>query len=316
MSDMIAGMRGSGGPAQPAVRRRARPGERRQEILTAALEVFAERGYRGSSLAAVAERVGLTQQGVLHYFPSKDVLLTEVLRLRDEMDVRVMSATSNGRLADIERLVAYNATRAGLVQSFTVLSAESVTEDHPAREFFTERYQQVRSDLARLIRAELGDPVPSGVTADDAAALLVAVMDGLQQQWLLEPGAIDMPALVAAFNRLLSGRGWLSRDVGHPAQLADPHLGVCGGGPLLGRDSADEDLRADLVQRPEQIAEGLFLAEFHHEVARRLGPVRAWRRQLHVDRLHLCERALQRLVAVRAIRHDHADSPLRHLASR
>jgi AcrR family transcriptional regulator len=321
---MIARMSGGGGPAQPAVRRRARPGERRQEILTAALEVFAARGYHGASLAAVAERVGLTQQGVLHYFPSKDVLLREVLRLRDELDVRVMTATSNGRLADIERLVAYNATRAGLVQSFTVLSAESVTEDHPAREFFTQRYRQVRSELARLIRAELGDPVPSGVSAADAAALLVAVMDGLQQQWLLEPDSIDMPALVAAFNQLLRGsslsrgslsRGSLSRDAGHPAQPAHPHLGLGGGCLLLGRDSADEDLRADLVQRPEQIAEGLFLVEFHHEVARRLGPVRAGRRQLHVDRLHLCERALQRLVAVRAIRHDHADSPLRHLAS-
>jgi AcrR family transcriptional regulator len=317
---MIARMSGGGGPAQPAVRRRARPGERRQEILTAALEVFAERGYHGASLAAVAERVGLTQQGVLHYFPSKDVLLREVLRLRDEMDVRVMTATSNGRLADIERLVAYNTTRAGLVQSFAVLSAESVTEDHPAREFFTERYRQVRSELARLIRAELGDPVPSGVSAADAAALLVAVMDGLQQQWLLEPDAVDMPALVAAFNQLLRGggslsRGSLSRDAGHPAQPADPHPGIGGGRLLIGRDSADEDLRADLVQRPEQIAEGLFLVEFHHEVARRLGPVRAGRRQLDVDRLHLCERALERLVAVRAIRHDHADSPLRHLAS-
>jgi AcrR family transcriptional regulator len=320
MSDMIVCMTGSGKPAQqtlgqPAARRRARPGERRQEILMAALEVFAERGYRGASLAAVAERVGLTQQGVLHYFPSKDVLLTEVLRLRDEMDVRVMTATSNGRLADIERLVAYNATRPGLVQSFTVLSAESVTEDHPAREFFTERYQQVRSELARLIRAELGDPVPAGVTAGEAAALLVAVMDGLQQQWLLESEAIDMPALVAAFTRLLRGAGSLSGDAGHPAQPPDPHLRVGAAGVLVGRDAADEYLRADLVQGPEQVAEGLFLAEFHHEVTRRLGPVRAGRRQFHVDCLHLCERALQSLVTVRAVRHDHSDSPLSHLAS-
>lgn len=193
------------GPEQAGRRGHARRGGRREEILTAALEVFAERGYRGASLAAVAERVGLTQQGVLHYFPSKDLLLTEVLRLRDELDGRALTATSSGSLADVERLVGYNVTRAGLVQSFTVLSAESVTEDHPAREFFTERYRSVRSQLALLLRTELGDPGPSGLSADAAAALLVAVMDGLQQQWLLDPQAVDMPGLVSAFATVLRG---------------------------------------------------------------------------------------------------------------
>lgn len=185
-------------------RRRARPEDRRAEILTAALEVFAERGYRGAALATVAERVGLTQQGVLHYFPSKDALLIEVLRLRDQLDIRAIS-DDNGHLSDIERLVAYNATKPGLVQSFTVLSAESVTDDHPAKPFFVERYRAVRERVTDGIREDLGDPGPSGLTADQAATLMIAVMDGLQQQWLLDPGEIDMVALVGAFARLLRG---------------------------------------------------------------------------------------------------------------
>lgn len=196
---------GRPGSEQAAGRTRARRGARREEILATALELFAERGYRGATLAAVAERVGLTQQGVLHYFPTKDLLLTEVLRLRDELDVRALTATSTGSLADIERLVGYNATRAGLVQSFTVLSAESVTEDHPAKEFFTERYRSVRAQLALLLRTELADPGPSGLSADAAATLLVAVLDGLQLQWLLDPRAVDMPGLVSAFATVLRG---------------------------------------------------------------------------------------------------------------
>lgn len=205
---------GPGQVAEPAAASRSRRrGGRRQQILAAALEVFAERGYRGASLAAVADRVGLTQQGVLHYFPSKDLLLTEVLRLRDELDVSALTATSSGSLADLERLVEHNASRAGLVQSYTVLAAESVTEDHPAREFFTQRYRSVRSQLAVLLRAELGDPGPSGLTAETAAALLVAVMDGLQQQWLLDPDAVDMPGLMSAFADVLRGE---ARPAGGP----------------------------------------------------------------------------------------------------
>src|SRR4051794_27783964 len=181
-------------------RRRAHPDQRRAEILAAALEVFAERGYRGASLAAVAERAGLTQQGLLHYFPSKDALLIEVLRLRDALDVRA-DPDSPGGMADLERLVRHNATVPGLVQSFTVLSAESVTDGHPAKEFFTERYANLRADIAQNL-AESGE-LPAGLSPTDAAPLLIAVMDGLQLQWLLAPTEVDMPALVTAFLQLI-----------------------------------------------------------------------------------------------------------------
>jgi AcrR family transcriptional regulator len=189
-------------------RRAGRSRNRREDILRAALDVFAERGYRGTSLAAVAERVGLTQQGLLHYFSSKEKLLVEVLRLRDELDHGRFStdASSNSTgLEQLAELVAYNATRPGIVQSFTVLSAESVTEDHPARPYFAERYPATRRRLAEAVCAELGDQLPAGLTPQQAAALLVAVMDGLQLQWLLDPDEIDMPALFRAFVALLRG---------------------------------------------------------------------------------------------------------------
>jgi AcrR family transcriptional regulator len=187
-------------------RRAGRSRNRRDDILRAALDVFAERGYRGTSLAAVAERVGLTQQGLLHYFASKEKLLVEVLRLRDELDHGRFStdaASNPTRLDQLAELVAYNATRPGIVQSFTVLSAESVTEDHPARPYFAERYPATRRGLVEAVRAELGDELPAGLTPQQAAALLVAVMDGLQLQWLLDPDEIDMPALFRAFVALL-----------------------------------------------------------------------------------------------------------------
>jgi AcrR family transcriptional regulator len=186
------------------LRRRARPEERRAEILTAARDVFAERGYRGASLAAVADRVGLTQQGVLHYFPSKDALLIEVLRRRDAMD-KATDANEPAGLHDVERLVAFNATQPGIVQSFTVLSAESVTENHPAKPFFVERYRDVRARIADAIRAEVGDDLPAGLDAEGAASLLIAVMDGLQVQWLLSPDEVDMAPLAGKFVALLRG---------------------------------------------------------------------------------------------------------------
>ncbi|GAA0462121.1 TetR/AcrR family transcriptional regulator [Streptomyces olivaceiscleroticus] len=191
----------------PAARRgRAVRGEdRRAEILRATLEVIAERGYRGASLSAVAERVGITQQGLLHHFPTKEALLVAVLEARDAWDTG--GSRERGEPWPLElyaSLVDYNATRPGVVQTFSALLGESVTEDHPAREFFTHRYTSVREAATASLRAEFGDRLPGGLTPEEAAPLLIAAMDGLQYQWLLDPGAVDMPAAFRAFLRLLS----------------------------------------------------------------------------------------------------------------
>jgi AcrR family transcriptional regulator len=187
-------------PYGDAMNARVRSAERRAEIVRAALEVIAERGYRGASLAAVAERVGLTQQGLLHYFPTKEALLVAVLEERDQWDA--VPATQ-WRVDLLAALVEYNAMRPGIIQTFSALLGESVTEGHPAREYFTDRYRRVRENMAGVLRAEYGERLPSGLTPERAAPLLVAVMDGLQYQWLLDPESVDMPGAFRDFLALL-----------------------------------------------------------------------------------------------------------------
>jgi AcrR family transcriptional regulator len=80
-----------------------------------------------------------------------------------------------------------------------VLSAESVTDDHPARAYFQERYDTLRDDIVaafRLVCAERGIAEPD--TVDRAAAGILAVMDGLQVQWLLAPDDVEL-ALASEF---------------------------------------------------------------------------------------------------------------------
>ncbi|MGJ5751195.1 TetR family transcriptional regulator [Streptomyces puniciscabiei] len=182
---------------------RVRSEERRAEIVGAALEVIAERGYRGASLASVAERVGLTQQGLLHYFPTKEALLVAVLQERDRWDA---VPDSQWRMDLLASLVEYNAMRPAIIQTFSALLGESVTEGHPARAYFTERYARVRASMTSVLRTEYGDRLPNGLTPERTATLLVAVMDGLQYQWLLDPESVDMPGAFRDFLRLLGER--------------------------------------------------------------------------------------------------------------
>ncbi|CAM5645627.1 TetR family transcriptional regulator [Streptomyces pilosus] len=175
--------------------------ERRKQILRAALEVFSEQGERGSSLKEIAKRVGMSQAGVLHYFESREELLVAVLEERDALDTgAVADAASPGEA--VARTVGHNARQPGLVDLFVTLSAGASDPDHPAHDFFTKRYAEL-SALAEegLAHAQQRGEVRDDITAEHMARLLLAVSDGLQLQWLLDP-SIDMTGMVETFNRM------------------------------------------------------------------------------------------------------------------
>lgn len=51
----------------------------RREILDAALDLFAEHGFHGTSMRALATAVGVRESALYHYFPSKTALLSGVV---------------------------------------------------------------------------------------------------------------------------------------------------------------------------------------------------------------------------------------------
>jgi AcrR family transcriptional regulator len=175
---------------------------KRTEILRAATATFGARGFNRGPLTEIADQVGMTHAGVLHHFGSKDQLLLEVLRYRDESDV----ADLEGRripggielFRHLVRTAFANEGRPGLVQAYAVLSAESVTEGHPGRAFFEERYRTLRGEVRAALAAVCAERgVTEPATVDRAAAAVLAVMDGLQVQWLLAPDDVELAATSA-----------------------------------------------------------------------------------------------------------------------
>ena len=187
--------------ASRSVTRAAKPREetarKRRDILRAATEVFGSKGYTKGSLADIAELVGMTHAGVLHHFGSKDALLLEVLLYRDETDVEHLEGHHIPDGLDLFRHLVttarLNESRPGIIQAFAVLSAESVTDDHPAKEFFTRRYETLRAEVREAL-VSICDPddPPAEQDVDAAVASIIAVMDGLQIQWLLAPDAVRL----------------------------------------------------------------------------------------------------------------------------
>lgn len=55
--------------------RRGRPGYGIESLLAVAVEVFNERGYDGTSMEDLAQRLGISKSAIYHHVPSKDSLL-------------------------------------------------------------------------------------------------------------------------------------------------------------------------------------------------------------------------------------------------
>ncbi|MFE5089854.1 TetR/AcrR family transcriptional regulator [Streptomyces sp. NPDC056638] len=66
-------------PAPPSGERRRDAAATRRRLLEAARDLFAERGYEGTTVRSIAERAGANQALLFRYFGSKQGLLTEVL---------------------------------------------------------------------------------------------------------------------------------------------------------------------------------------------------------------------------------------------
>ena len=70
--------------ATKSLRWERRPDERPNEILDAALAVFAERGYRNTRLEDIGDTAGVTKGAIYHYFANKEALLLRAIEHRRE----------------------------------------------------------------------------------------------------------------------------------------------------------------------------------------------------------------------------------------
>ncbi|MGA7148598.1 MAG: TetR/AcrR family transcriptional regulator [Microbacterium sp.] len=218
-AEVVTGTPKSDAPARAARSPRgsyAKGLARRQQIVDEALVVFGRSGYHSGSLREIAKRVGLTPTGLMHHFANKEELFTEVLRQRDE---KIREAAGDPAehtvIQQAMKVVAYNQQSPGLTSLYATVSAEATDSEHPAHEEFARRYQDSAANATPLLIAAQEDgEVRRDVDPELAARLISAVMDGIQQQWLLDD-SVDMNALFAEF-----ARGYLlprDADDAHPA---------------------------------------------------------------------------------------------------
>ncbi|UFU05685.1 TetR/AcrR family transcriptional regulator [Ruania halotolerans] len=196
---------GRGGEPSPGRGRRGpyrKSAERRRRIVDAAVAVFSDQGYRGATIRQIAAQAGISPSSLLHFYATKNELLWATMTHRDSVRF-----TGGPEHSFPDRVVGQAVANEGvphLVRLYGVLTAESATRDHPAREYFAGRFAVLRGQYAAefealrdagLLRPEV-DPAVAAVT-------VVALWDGVQLQALYDPEVIRAAEVLRDYFRLV-----------------------------------------------------------------------------------------------------------------
>jgi len=176
--------------------------ERRERILDVATERFATEGYSQTSLADIARAVGLTTPGLKHYFPTKQHLLLAIADHRFDIAADLAASAQLdddglGLFRQMLHITEWFASQPALTELFVFISAEAADPNSPAHALFAQRYEHAVASLADALRAgsEQGR-LRADIDHESIARECIAVADGIQLQWVITRGALDMTALI------------------------------------------------------------------------------------------------------------------------
>ncbi|MFE7800860.1 TetR/AcrR family transcriptional regulator [Nocardia sp. NPDC057440] len=186
--------------------------ETRARILSAALRLFSERGYAGTSIAAVAKAVGLSAPGVLHHFPDKRTLLLSVLADRgrtvsdDEQGPSYGDVSGADALELIVRVVQENLRDREVIRLEHLCALAPGDGAEMAAEWSRVRLARMRSNTEAVVERALRDGEVSATARNNTASmadLIIATFVGLEHLWLLDEN-FDMVAGMRTFTGLLA----------------------------------------------------------------------------------------------------------------
>ncbi|WP_426007329.1 TetR/AcrR family transcriptional regulator [Paenarthrobacter sp. NyZ202] len=177
--------------AKPATRRRgpyATTPARRAEIIRAASASFAEHGYERASLRDIAARADVTHAALLRHFATKDELLLAALAQRDTDDdelARRIIQLKVPREKVLSSILQEEFAHPDHLRNWLAITIAATNPEHPAHDFFIARRERMRDNFTSTRLATTEDS--EELTADDKVTMVMALIDGLRIQFLLDP---------------------------------------------------------------------------------------------------------------------------------
>jgi TetR/AcrR family transcriptional regulator len=178
----------------------------RRRILSAATQLFAERGYAATSMRDLADAVSCTKPALYYYFESKAGLFREVIRIENERIIALLQhrLATPGSVRERMRgaMHAYfEHLRAQPLALRLLLRAEQhVEHGQPALDFRSMRQAYVDLVTGLMHQGIAAGEIRGDVAVDDAIHLLCGAVDVRASRFILdgEPIPEDYPERILA----------------------------------------------------------------------------------------------------------------------
>lgn len=183
---------------KPRRRQADRSSQAIEALRTTALDMILEGGISSLNLGAVGDQAGYSRGIVHYYFGSKEALLAnilETLTLTSEATFQQFTPRGvNGILAVIDNVAASIRKQPQGVLARVMLLNEAAASNSPRLNELAIRYNEtVRDAFEQWIRQEdkaLLDGL--GMSSDQLAVMLLALIRGIHEQWLAERTSFDV----------------------------------------------------------------------------------------------------------------------------
>lgn len=180
-------------------------------IVEATTRVLARKGYANTSLMDIAKEAGMSKGAVHYHFPTKESLMTVVLKTAAEsVTKQTVEAWSAGKapfdsvgaaIREMWRL------RTGLANEVSVIAdllAQSL-HDEKLREPGAEYYRAITSDVQNHLRENLGKiGLRSKIPLEMIPRMLNALLDGFLAQHIVDPEAVREDVVINVLETLAS----------------------------------------------------------------------------------------------------------------
>jgi AcrR family transcriptional regulator len=182
----------------------------RQNIRRAARRVFARRGVEAVGLVHVARAAGIGRASIYHYYRDKAALVRDLVRDLLAKEEHLFSQTlNNAKDSPLERIQTLAAQLTELFAEWASLSKMFLHLWAASGPTFKRFFRQIRSDLADLIaEGQRTGGIDLAVEPREAAAAIIAIIDGMLLQMIVDPAAFGEAAdtrrlLVRSVQRIL-----------------------------------------------------------------------------------------------------------------
>ncbi|MBE0577427.1 MAG: TetR/AcrR family transcriptional regulator [Desulfuromonadales bacterium] len=174
---------------------------RRETLLDAAIALFAEKGYNGTSTSEIVEKAGVAQGTLFYHFKNKEgMLLTILENILNEylQDMEEVASVTQSGLMTVENLIRcsthFRQTRSlELLVLMRDFPADLIKPDSPQMMFIIEFFKRFYDLFKNAIDRGQKDGSIRKISSEKYTHILLGMLSGMDRHILLGP--LPTPAL-------------------------------------------------------------------------------------------------------------------------